>query len=262
MLENLFLTIIEMSAMASITAVIVILLRQLVGRKLPRTFSYAAWAIVLIRLLVPFSIQSGFSLFNIVESPATAIDRAMSITELGDRSTPHGSVDDEGKVKVNSTGINEIGFNTNKNTHLKNEENRMDINTEANTHTDEVRPSVRTSPISVIAYIWLSVTLALLGLAIYAYIRTARKLKTAVLFDDNGLVEECSKNLNLNRETKIYVADMVDTPVVTGLISAQIVLPTSFVQKCDIRDLKHVITYELVHINGLIMLPNCWQFWH
>jgi len=251
MLENLFLTVIKMSATASITAVIVILLRQLVGRKLPRIFSYAAWAIVLIRLLVPLSIQSGFSLFNIVESPATAIDRAMSTTELGDRSTPHGSVDDEGKIKVNSTGINEIGFNTNENMHLKNEENRMDINTKANTHTDEVLPSVRTSPISLIAYIWLSVTLALLGLGIYAYIRTAIKLKIAVLFDDNGLVEECSKNLNLNRKTEIYVADMVDTPVVTGLTRVRIILPASFVQKCDIRDLKHVITHELVHIKRL-----------
>jgi beta-lactamase regulating signal transducer with metallopeptidase domain len=61
MLENIFLTVIKMSATASITAIIVILLRQLAGRKLPRIFSYAAWAIVLIRLLIPFSIQSSFA---------------------------------------------------------------------------------------------------------------------------------------------------------------------------------------------------------
>ena len=36
MLENIFLTVIKMSTTASITAVIVLLLRQLVGRKLPR----------------------------------------------------------------------------------------------------------------------------------------------------------------------------------------------------------------------------------
>lgn len=57
MLENIFLAIIKMSVTASITAVIVLLLRQSAGRKLPRAFSYAAWAIVLIRLLLPFSIN-------------------------------------------------------------------------------------------------------------------------------------------------------------------------------------------------------------
>jgi beta-lactamase regulating signal transducer with metallopeptidase domain len=251
MLENIFLTIIKMSATASITAVIVILLRQLAGRKLPRTFSYAAWAIVLIRLLVPFSIQSGLSLFNIVESPVTVVDRAIDAAELGDRSTPYGIVDDEGKSKVNNTGINETGFNVNENTHFKNEGNRINTNAGANTHTDEVHPSARTAPISVIAYIWLSVTLALLGLGIYAYIRTTIKLKTAVLSDDDGLVKECSKNLNLNRKTEVCVTDMVDTPVVTGLTRVRIILPASFVQKCDIRDLKHVITHELVHIKRL-----------
>ncbi|HHW31375.1 MAG TPA: DUF4825 domain-containing protein [Clostridiaceae bacterium] len=244
MFENIFLTIIKMSITASITAVVILLLRQLAGRKLPRTFSYAAWAIVLIRLLLPFSIQSSFSLFNIVESPVTAIDKAISTAELGERSTPHGTFDDVG-------GINETGFNTYEGDLSKNEENKININAEANTYTDEVRPPVKTAPISVMAYIWLLVTFALLGLGIYAYIRTSIKLKTAVLFDDNGLLEECSKNLNLNRKTEICVADMLDTPVVTGLTRMRIILPASFVQKCDIRDLKHVITHELVHIKRL-----------
>lgn len=68
MLENMFMTIIKMSATASIAAVMIILLRLIVGRKLPKTFYYAAWAIVLIRLLVPFSISTGFSVFNFIPS--------------------------------------------------------------------------------------------------------------------------------------------------------------------------------------------------
>jgi len=251
MLDNIFLTIIKMSVTASITAVIVILLRQLVGRKLPRTFSYAAWAIVLIRLLLPISIQSSFSLFNIVESPVAAIDKAIGTAELWEGSTPHGTIDYEGKSKANNTDINETDFNIYENNHSKDEGSRMNANAEVNTLTDEVRPSVKTAPTSVMARIWLLVTLVLLGLGIYAYIRTSIKLKTAVLFDDNGLVEECSKNLNLNRKAETYVADMLDTPVVTGLIRMRIILPASFVQKCDIRDLKHVINHELVHIKRL-----------
>jgi beta-lactamase regulating signal transducer with metallopeptidase domain len=271
MVENLFLVIVKMSATASIAAIIVILLRQLAGRKLPRIFSYAAWAIVLIRLLVPFSIQSGFSLFNIVKSPAAAIDRAIVTAEPGDASTPHepGDVSTPNVMAVNedrnkasdttNSETNLINLNTNKDTQLKdieyetyrnetNNNSKGDINAEANIHTDEVNLPARASWISVIAYIWLSVTLVLLGLGIYAYARTTARFRTDVLFDDNELLGECCKKLNLKRKVGIYVADTVDTPVVAGLARARIILPAFLVQKCNNMDMKHVIIHELIHI--------------
>jgi len=145
MLENLFLTIVKMSATASLAAVAVILLRQLAGRKLPRTFNYAAWVIVLIRLLIPFSVQSGFSLFNIVESPAAAIDRATIDRATLDRanvaagqgngSIPYGTVDNEDGNNANNTvitgtglGANANTLNSEKNTPLNNE--GIDVNDE------------------------------------------------------------------------------------------------------------------------------------
>ena len=66
MLQDMFMAIIKMSATASIAAVIIILLRLTVGRKLPKSFCYAAWMIVLIRLLLPFSVPTGFSIFNFI----------------------------------------------------------------------------------------------------------------------------------------------------------------------------------------------------
>ena len=88
----------------------------------------------------------------------------------------------------------------------------------------------------------------LLGLGTFAYARTTVRFKTAVLFDDGGLLRECCAKLNLNRKVRIYVADTVYTPVVAGLSRVRIILPVFLVQKCDSIDLKHVITHELVHI--------------
>jgi len=248
MLENMFLTVIKMSATAAVIAVIVILLRQLAGRKLPGTFRYAAWAIVLIRLLVPFSIQSDFSLFNIIESPSIAIDRAMSPDEPGDGSTSHGIVDAEGKDKRNNAVSNETEFNPNENTYIKNEENRLNIDAEVNTYTDEVRPSVKATPISVAAYIWMLVSLILLAFCIYAYLKMSGRFKTAVLFDDNGLVCECCGKLNLKRKINVYISDRIDTPVVAGIIRARIILPAFLADNYNNNDLGYVITHELVHI--------------
>jgi hypothetical protein len=54
-----------MSLTASVVIVFVLLLRLLL-KKVPKVISYALWAIVLVRLLCPVSIESGFSLFGLL----------------------------------------------------------------------------------------------------------------------------------------------------------------------------------------------------
>jgi hypothetical protein len=59
-----------MSLTASVVIVFVLLLRLLL-KKVPKVISYALWAIVLVRLLCPVSIESGFSLFGLLDNSVT-----------------------------------------------------------------------------------------------------------------------------------------------------------------------------------------------
>jgi len=249
MLENLFLTVIKMSVMASITAVIVILLRQLIGIKLPRTFCYAAWAIVLIRLLVPFSIQSDFSLFNIMKSPVTAIDRAIGTDKLSDRSTSQDAVDVEVQDKGNNSDIvKETRGSADENTYVKNYDNEVNSNLETNIYTDEVSLFGKKDLIFVMACVWMSVFLILLFFCIYAYLKTLGSFKTAVLFNDNGLLAESSGKLKLKRKVNIYISDRIDTPVVSGIANVRIIIPAFLAGDCYSKELEYIIIHELVHI--------------
>lgn len=56
-----FMEILNMSLVASYVAVAAILLRFLF-KKAPKIYSYVLWSIVLIRMLIPFSFESGFSI--------------------------------------------------------------------------------------------------------------------------------------------------------------------------------------------------------
>lgn len=56
-MHNLFLTVLNMSLMGSFVIVAVILLRFCL-KKAPKTFSYALWLIVWLRLISPFSFKS------------------------------------------------------------------------------------------------------------------------------------------------------------------------------------------------------------
>lgn len=68
MLEQLFLTVLNMSFAGSVVLLVVLLLRLLL-KKAPKVFSYTLWTVVFFRLACPFSLESAVSLFPVHPSP-------------------------------------------------------------------------------------------------------------------------------------------------------------------------------------------------
>ena len=68
----LFLKVLEMSLMGSVVILITILARFFL-RKRSKTFIMILWAVVALRLIVPFGIESAFSIFNYVPLPTQGI---------------------------------------------------------------------------------------------------------------------------------------------------------------------------------------------
>ena len=63
-LISLFLELLKVSLTAGIVAGVVLLVRLLIGKKLPRKVCYALWGLVLVRLALPFSLTSPVSIFT------------------------------------------------------------------------------------------------------------------------------------------------------------------------------------------------------
>lgn len=70
MLETVFLKVFNMSFTARFVILIVLAARVLL-KKLPKIYSYLLWSVVLIRLLIPVSVQSMFSLLPVNSMPIT-----------------------------------------------------------------------------------------------------------------------------------------------------------------------------------------------
>lgn len=68
MLEKLFLQVLNMSFTGAIVIAFVLLFRLLL-KKVPKSFSYGLWAVVLFRLVCPFSFESTLSLLPIKADP-------------------------------------------------------------------------------------------------------------------------------------------------------------------------------------------------
>lgn len=79
--ESILRCVLEMSITATVLACIVIGLRIITKHLLPRSFMFALWIVVIAKLLIPLSIPSPTSLYNIVDVDEAAF---MELEEDGD----------------------------------------------------------------------------------------------------------------------------------------------------------------------------------
>lgn len=229
MIENTFIKVFGMSITASVVAFLVMFIRQTFGKRLPKTLSYALWVIVIFRLLIPFSLPSMFSIFNMIPTPEK-ID-AISYQE----------------IKTYS--------NTNEMNHISDSQHDTENNV-SNANMDRLVPeitpkaSVDARPMlsQIFSWIWLIGVVGLFLFSVIVYFCASYRLKEAILYKNNPLILQCSKILKLNRKIKVYISDRVNTPVVCGLIKARIIIPSDLAQSLSERELKHILVHELVHI--------------
>lgn len=229
MLESVFTGLLNMSFTASVAAILVALARWMFGKKLPRIFSYALWAIVLLRLLIPFSLSSVFSIFNILPAPETLI--AQNLKYPVTNNIPHSA--DNGGITQEETAAETLNANMGR---------------PFPTAAPEAQADPKQALIFAISRIWLLGAAGLFFFSIYAYLRASQRLKEAVLYKHGDLMLQCSRMLKLNRKVQIYTSDRIHTPVVYGLIKVRIILPLDLAQGCSEFELKHIIMHELVHI--------------
>lgn len=79
-IEQMFITVLNMSLTAGIVILAVILLRLFL-KKAPKIFSHVLWAVVLFRLLCPISFFSALSMFEVLRTPSVRQGQINYITK-------------------------------------------------------------------------------------------------------------------------------------------------------------------------------------
>jgi len=208
MLDTLFLQIFDMTKVASLVILIVLLVRLCLKRA-PKVISYVLWVVVLFRLLCPVSIEAPISLIPQTEPTI------QSYYLLNEPITPIAAIDAAqqavGDVLNGGVGIQHVYT-----TDHDEDGTRRIISTDWNTVW-----------ILFTKYVWLGGMAALLIYSTVSLIRLKRRLVGAILLRDN-----------------IYLADHIDSPFVMGLFRPKIYLPSSLSEK----ERDYIILHEQHHI--------------
>lgn len=233
LLGKLFLYVLQYSFYAAVIAIVIIIIRALLSRKMPAIFSYALWGVVLIRLLFPFQLP----IPSIMNQVNQEIDSSISVPIVPSDSSAMINQDiDENKIEQSSQAIL-----TNEN---QNKSNVKQIHKEASSNH-----------LMIIGVIWLMGISILFSQTILSYLITYRRLKSAVRFNKFRLVKQCAELARVKYNEGIYISNQFNVPVLFGTLRPKIILPL-IANKLTETELKHVILHEMIHKKRCDMWMN------
>lgn len=112
-------------------------------------------------------------------------------------------------------------------------------------------------PYVSVAYLFLLVFFSFKWIRAYNFTRSIRT-KGLIKIEDNWrlFVKQLSEQLGINREVKIYLSDIVQSPLTIGFFKPLILIPLASLNHLNSDQMEAVILHELAHIKRFDYLCN------
>ncbi|PFW86112.1 transcriptional regulator [Bacillus sp. AFS075960] len=240
-LPHFFDWLIETSIMASILVGLILCIRVLFGNKLTPRWQYMLWIILIIRLVLPWSPDSSYSIYSVLtyknddafissRNPVTIFLSKEHMQEL--------------------KGIDDTKVPTKEDTYTSSSTQNDQAN-KTQTHNNEKQDDETVPFYTICIYIWLTGVI-LLSFAIF--IMNRRLLlyikKQPVITDEKivQIFEKCKQSMSVQRDVPLLVSGKVSSPTVFGFIWPKLLLSTVHMKILDEQQLRYIFHHELAHI--------------
>lgn len=247
---NILYTLLVNSLVFSALFGIMLLVRKRFSKKISVTMQYFLWAVILLKLLIPFGFEN-------------------SLLPARQTSYSPPAIIEQPKQEVSSP------VDSNENTEDPNQAEEVVQNQQSSETPENKFPE--TSERKNINWVGWILAVWILGIAantswlIYSYIfmiRQINKSKALVSLDVQNIFESCIKELGIKRKIEIVMQDCFCVPAITGIIKPRLILPSSLNHSSEIT-IKNVCMHELTHFKygdlvtiGFLNLINIIYWFH
>lgn len=264
-LANIFLCILNISIMGTITAAFLLLVKWIFRNRLNPTWHYYIWIILVIRLVIPIFPESPFSLFNLTgmlqqeldEKGLTTSNLVISDSTLGSSAV----IDDvntplsDNKTALSSKVNNDVSNGSDTGYNLSNANTSNDIDTHPYNHTNATpyastaQKSRPNNAIYLLSIIWLSGVIGFLAYTCVCNIHINRMIKKCPVFTNTAN----TRMLNIFNACKAYLSinstvNSFGSPCLYGLIKPKLLIPSILMENIDERHIRYIFLHELMHL--------------
>jgi beta-lactamase regulating signal transducer with metallopeptidase domain len=222
----------QTSLAATVLIGLVLLLQFCFRKVLPARWCYALWLLVLLRLLLPVSPASSFSIFNLGEKLFLSVSKAQNpLGTIGPKSVPSDLPAETIPVKAIEAPLSADSASV-----------------------PPAKPSHRESSPSLLLAAQLFWLLGAAGYALAIMIqhgKLASWVKHQKPVSDariTSLLASAKAVLGLNCEVRVIETNCLRTPALFGLGKPHLLLPKAMLETLEDRELRLVILHELIHV--------------
>lgn len=255
-LEPALNTLLSASAQAALLVPLILLVQWAFKNRLAARWLHAFWWIVVLRLMLPFSVSSPLSLFNLAD---------MAIRLDGSEYTgPSDNTLNQPMLGGNaaSVGANSVNTRTGKFV-VRDAPHQIPMVETPNEVAQAISPPVLSwndYVLPTLGTLWALGVLALSLVVVRQSLRFTgrlRRSKQQVPIEAAELLNEPMGAMSVRRRIELIETDAVSSPVLYGLFRLRILLPLGFVERFDRDQLRHVLLHEVAHVRR----RDIWANW-
>lgn len=228
-LPHFFDWLIETSLMASILVGFILCIKILFRNKLTPRWQYMLWIVLMIRLLLPWSPDSSYSIYSLLSYSSSVSEVIQKNTSL-----PENTVNNEMKQTVE--------LELNSETVTKNRELEVKAGAEQQTTF---------SLYKIALYVWLAGVIILAVITFITNRRLYSYIKKQPDITDEQVVtvfNRCKQSMKMKKAVSLRLAGKIASPTVFSFFSPKVLLSKKHMKVLNEQQLQYVFYHELAHI--------------
>lgn len=249
--------LLTMSISAAVMIAAIVILRALLIDRLPKTTFLILWAVVLLRLLVPVSVPSAWSVYSLLQPRQQAIQTVQEESTVLPQVEPVVSQPSAITTEPVTPAVDSAAGEAEEITATPARQEsssptvQQSIPTEQQLQAEEEKTKPAISlPVSPAALIW-GVGAAALGLYfVVGYWRATREFDMSLPVEHpfcGEWLRRQKEKMPLRRQIRIRQFDRIGTPLTYGVRRPTILLPNQTLEEHP-KTLTYILTHEYVHI--------------
>ncbi|MCT8978431.1 M56 family metallopeptidase [Clostridium sp. CX1] len=255
----LFKTVISLSFMGSIVALLIVMIKQLFNNRLSAKWHYYIWFLLILRLIIPYNLQSNFSIFNLFSSAQRSIqllqnnilnkDNSIKEQDHSNENLQNKAINNDSTKEINSNLKDKVTIGNSINKEIY-KNNTMDISIVSNN---------RSAISSYLAGIWFIGILTIIIYVITVNMRLQRIGEKGSKWERDNitqLLQQCKKEMKVKGDISIIINNENKAPYLLGLLKPKIFIFSGIIDEFSMKEIRYIFLHELAHVKRKDILIN------
>ncbi len=221
---NLFNSVVSLSFWGSAIVIIILLMKSIFRNKLNSYFHYYVWIILIIRLIMPYSIPSSFSIQNALNSAFTV----NNVSDSPNKVIPIGGL-------------------------INNYTEQMNTGSKApkGNYTGTVLENNIYFPGNIAGIIWILDSSFMIILVIRSHYRIKYIIKNSINYSNqafSNVFSNCIDIVKVNRTVRLIYTNRLISTSLYGVTKPAIIIPLKIAKNIGTDEFRYIILHELSHL--------------